>query len=110
WPARALGAGEAPRDRAGQALPVLLLLGELLPSLAGELIELGLAVVLGIAPFRLDQPLLLQPVQRRIERSLVHLQHVLRELLDPLGDSPSMHRVTGERAQDQEIQRALKQV
>ena len=59
--------GQHARDGARETLPVARLLGELFSPVACELIELGLAVVLRVAPFRFDQPLLLQPVERGIQ-------------------------------------------
>src|SRR6476661_1193603 len=91
---RQLEPGKYARDGARKALPVLRLFRELPASLTGELIELRLPVVFGRTPFRRDQTLLFEPVQRRVERSLIHLQHVFRQLLDALRDTPSMHRLT----------------
>jgi hypothetical protein len=49
-------------------------------------------------------------VKRRIERTLLHLQRVARDLLDALGDRPSVERPQVEDAQDEEVQRALDEV
>ncbi len=54
-------------------------------------VELRATVVLGITPRRFDPGLLLEAVQRRVERALVHLQDVLRNLLETLGDAPAVH-------------------
>ena len=43
----------------------------------GQPVELRLAVVLGESPVGIDEPLLFHPVERRIERALLHLQHVV---------------------------------
>src|SRR5215471_15917670 len=102
--------GEHARDGGGDALPVARLFRKLLPSLARKLVELRLAVVFRVAPLRVDQALLLEPMQRRIERSLVYLQDVIRYLLDALGNTPSVHWSLGEGPQDQEIQGPLQQI
>ena len=44
-------------------------------------------------PLRLDPASAFQPMQRRIERSLLNLQCFLRDLLQPLGDCPAVHRL-----------------
>jgi len=80
------------------------------PSLASQLVELGLPVVLGDAPFGIDETLLLHPVQRWIEGALLDAQRILRKLMDPLGDGIP---VTGSRAQaleHQQVQSALKEI
>src|SRR5438067_2273144 len=46
------------------------------------------AIVIGSAPAGGDEPLILQSVERRIERTLLHAQDVLRDLLDALRDPP----------------------
>ncbi len=48
-----------------------------------------------------------EPMQRRIERPLRHLDHVGRDLSDPLRDGPAMLRFEGEGAENQQIQGAL---
>src|SRR5687767_13849352 len=60
-------------------------------------IVLRATVVLRRAPFAVDPPFLLQPLERRIERPLVCVEHTSRELLDALADPPAMHRLERER-------------
>ncbi len=43
-------------------------------------VVLGPAVVFRSAPLRRHQPLMLQAMQRRVERPLLHLEHILRNL------------------------------
>src|SRR5262249_9282139 len=45
-----------------------------------------------------------------IQRSLVDLEHVLRHLLDALGDRPAVLRFLLKRTKDQEVERALEKV
>src|SRR6185503_7947588 len=45
-----------------------------------------------------------------MERSLGHLQHVLRNLLEALRDAPPVHLAVGQRPQDEQTERALENV
>jgi hypothetical protein len=53
---------------------------------------------------------MLEPVQGRVQGTLVDLEHVLGKLLDSLGDCPTMERVLLQRAKDQQIQRSGEQI
>src|SRR5262245_58904274 len=59
---------------------------------------------------RFDPALLFQPVQRRVERTLLYVEHFARDLLDPLGDRPAVQRLGRYRFQNQEIQSPLDQI
>src|SRR6185312_15401198 len=61
-------------------------------------------------PLRANPALLFQPVQRRIEGSLLHLQHLAGNLLDAFGNRPAVHRLQRDGAQDEEVERALYQI
>ena len=65
------------RDGAGQPQPAVELGLCRAASLPRQRVELGVAVVLGGAPFGLDQALLFHAIERRIERSLFHVQHII---------------------------------
>ena len=52
----------------------------------------------------------LEPVEGRVERPLWHLDDVGRDLSDPFRDGPSVLRLEGEGAEDQQVQRALWQI
>jgi hypothetical protein len=97
-------------DGVGHPGPVLALLGELPAPGPRQAVVLRLPVVVGGVPLGVDPPLLLEAVQRRVERPLVHAQHITRDLLDALRDAPPMHRLERERLQDQHVQRALQQI
>jgi hypothetical protein len=58
----------------------------------------------------LDPALVLEAVQRRIQRSLVHLQHVFGDLLDPVGDRPAVQRLPLQRAEDQQVERSGQEI
>src|SRR6185295_9743631 len=84
--------------------------GQLLPPGRSELIELGAAVVFRISPLGGNQPLRLQAVQRRIQGTLIDLEHVSRHLLDSLRDVPPVSRAGLEGFQHQQVERPLQQV
>jgi hypothetical protein len=48
---------------------------------------------------------MLEAVQRGVQGALVDLKHLLRDLLDPLGDGPTMHGAYLESSQNQEVER-----
>src|SRR5262245_16711048 len=93
-----------------QALPTVEFALQLLPALARQPVELRAASMRCLFPFRRDPALLLEPMQRWIERALLHRQHVVRELQHSLGDAPAMQRLTRERLQNEEVERALEKV
>src|SRR6185436_5036017 len=94
----------------GEALPVFILDRELALSLRRELVEFGAAIVFGNSPARADPSLLLDPVQRRIERSLLDPQRVAGCLLDAQADAVAVQRPAFEHTQDQHVERALQHV
>src|SRR6476620_8506767 len=67
------------------------------PALRGQPVVLGAPVVVARAPFAVDPALLLEPLERRVERALVDVEDALRELLDALADPPTVHRLEVER-------------
>jgi hypothetical protein len=77
-------------DGGRQALPTGELALELLAAFACQRVELGVAPVLAVLPLRLDPPLLLEPMQGRIQRALLHRQHVIGQFEHALGDAPAM--------------------
>src|SRR5262245_44625373 len=90
--------------------PVRALAIELLPTGPGQLVELCPPPQVAGFPLRRDPALLLELVQRRIERSVADLQRVAGDLAEPLADRPAMHRPEREDLQDQKVQRALNEV
>src|ERR1700722_2618067 len=81
--------------------------GELLPARSRQLVKLRLAVILTCAPERADPAAMLKPVQRGIERSLLHLEHVLRHMLNHVGNGVSVSRTGDQRPQNQHVERSL---
>jgi hypothetical protein len=58
----------------------------------------------------LDPSASLEPMQRRIQRSLLNTQDVVRDLLHSLRDSPAMLGSEGKSAQDEQVQSSLRKV
>jgi len=80
---------------------------ELTAAAGGDLIELRAATQLGDAPLGLDEPILLEAMQRGIQRALIHAQCLARDLLDPMGYRPPVHGLALQRSEDEEIEGAL---
>ena len=57
-----------------------------------------------------DPTALLQALERGIERPLIHVEDAARELLNARADSPAVHRLEGERLEDEKVERAPKDV
>src|SRR5438477_308035 len=68
---------EEAADDAGDPLPVLRFGRQLAPPGPGDCVELRLPVVLRRAPRRGNPPPLLQAKERRVDRPLIELQHVV---------------------------------
>src|SRR5580704_7663159 len=98
---------EEPRDRRCPPGPIRGFDLQLLLAAAGERVELGAARVLGLAPLRVQPSGALQPLQRREQRSWIHLEYAARDLFHAAGDTKAMHGLQAQRFQDQHVQRAL---
>src|SRR5687768_10120776 len=83
---------------------------QLPPPRCGDFVIAGLAVVLGSAPERRDEALVLEPVQGRIERPLLHLQHRIAAFLNELGYGVAVRGAEHERLEDEHVERALHQI
>ena len=97
------------KNRRGDRIPPLSFPGELARAPARQSVVFRLPIVLCRSPIRLDEPVELHPVQRWIERSLLDAQDRIRDRLDAAGDRETVIRTGGERAQDQQGQRAVQQ-
>jgi hypothetical protein len=98
------------RDRGCEPLPQCGFLLELFLPGPGEGVVLGATVLLGHAPLRLDPRLILEALQRRVERALLNQQNVVRQLADAARDRPAVQRLERERFENQEVERALDEV
>src|SRR5512140_1151860 len=76
----------------------------------GKLVVFRSPSALGHAPFAADPVSALETLERGIERALIHLEGTARELLNPLADSPPVHRREGERLEHQQIDRAAERL
>ena len=97
-------------DRLGQPAPLLLLHPEAGAPLPGQAVELRLAARLRLLPLGREQAPVLEPVQRGVERSLLHLDHVPRDLLQPLRDRVAVEGAEGHDLEDQQVERPLGQI
>src|SRR5215468_10127327 len=79
---------------------------ELAPG-AGFCVETRAAVVLGGAPARLDPAAALEPMERRVQRALLDVERRAGDLVEALGDGPSVLRLEGHGLEDQEIEGPL---
>src|SRR6187402_1415219 len=91
-----------------ESLPIGGVLLKLLPSLAGDRVELCLAIVVGGSPLGGDAFLLLESHQRGVDGPLVKKDFVAAHLLDTPCDAVSVqcaHRLA--RLQNHQVQRSL---
>src|SRR5262245_13056243 len=65
-----------------EPIPALRLLLQPATAGCGEAVVLGSAVVVRSAPFGLEQTLVLEPIQRGVERALLDRQRLVRDLLN----------------------------
>src|SRR5215217_3737499 len=93
-------------DRTRVTTPDRHFVAERASALAGERVDPRAAVVLGHFPRARDQASVLQPLQRRVQGSLVDREHSPRELLNPLADPPPVHWFQREGFQHEQIERA----
>src|SRR5581483_5755045 len=76
----------------------------------GERVVLRAAVVLGQAPLGVDRTGVLEPIQRLVERRVDDAEIAAGALVDPLADGEPVHRLPGERAEDEQVERAVEEV
>src|SRR5678816_3120795 len=84
-------------DAADRASPPLELRGELAFAGGSQAIKPGAPVVLGGAPFGDDPAAAQQALQDGIDRALLNGAHAVRQAIDSLGDTPSMHCAEAQR-------------
>src|SRR5215472_1257454 len=76
--------------RAGQSVPVLDLVFQALFPFGGKCVELGLATRLSLLPLRREQLVFFELVQSGIQRALLWLEDVVRNLLNASGNCITM--------------------
>src|SRR6267378_716802 len=92
---------ENPPDRSRQLVPFARLHRQLPPSLGSQPVEFCSAIVLRHALFDRNPSALDQSVQRRIQRSLLDLPHIIRIELNSLGNGMPMRRPQSQCPQNQ---------
>jgi hypothetical protein len=88
-------------DAARQALPCGFFVSQPLLSGLGQAIKTRAPIVFGRAPICRDPALPLQALQRRVQRPLLDLEDVVRELTDPLRDRPAVERLERDGLEDE---------
>ena len=76
-------------------LPSFGFLAKLFAAAFGQGIVLGFAIIFGNAPLGLNPPALLQPEKGRVKRPLIEVEHILRDLLNALCNSVTVHGAEG---------------
>src|SRR5262245_39652757 len=74
----------------------------LLAARPRQLVVLRAAVVVGRGPARADPTAPLEPMERRIERALAHVERVARDLLEALRDRPAVLGLERQGLEDQQ--------
>src|SRR5262245_52356422 len=97
-------------DTARQAIPRRLFLFETLLAGLRQSIEARAAVVLGRAPVGGDPALAFEALQSGVERALLDLQDLVRQLADALRNRPAVQRLERDRFHDQQVDGALNEV
>src|SRR6266566_3223199 len=98
------------RDRLRQALPICPFALQLPASRPRQLVEFGVAARFGGFPFGLEPSARLETVESRIERALLDLKNVLRDLLQPLRNGVAVQWAERGHLKNQHVERALEQV
>jgi hypothetical protein len=80
------------------------------PALSSKPVELRLAPCVGYLPVRGEVAAVLEAVQCRVERPLLHLNDLSRHLLQPLRDRVAVQRSEGNDFEDQQVERALRKI
>src|SRR5207245_3539397 len=97
-------------DCSRQLVPFAGLNRQLPPPLRRQPVELRSPVVLRDSRFDRNPSSLDQPVQRRIQRSLLDLQHIVGVELDCLCNGVPVRRPQQQRTQNQQVQGPLQQL
>jgi hypothetical protein len=79
-------------------------------ALPGQPVELRVPPGVRELPLGGQQPLVLEPVQRGVERALRDLDDVAGNLLEALGDRVAVERPQRDDLEDKEIERALREI
>ncbi len=76
----------------------------------GDGVVAGPLVVGRLPPLGLDPALLPHPLERRIERPLLHLEHLARHPVEVLRDAVAVHGLHGQRLEDEHVEQPREQL
>src|SRR5262245_50824223 len=93
-------------DGGGQPLPLCRFFVEMPAARTRERVDLRTPVVAAPRPLGGDPSLLLQLVERGVERAVADLQHIARDLAETLADRESVERLERQDLQNQQVERA----
>src|SRR5437588_1063300 len=93
-----------------EKLPLSFFQRELLFAFRCKLVELCALIVLGYSPLGFDPALAPQPMERRIEAPMLHLQEIVGLGADDLSDAVPVLRSPLQSAEDKQIESALQDV
>jgi hypothetical protein len=105
-----LSRGQNRLDRICEQSPPLALDLQGCPALLREPVDLHRPPLVRDALLGLDHAPIPEPIESRIQRSLIHLQDTLAQELNPLRDAPAVQRLEGQRLEDEQIQAALQEI
>ncbi len=95
-------------DCADELVPPAGLRGKLFAPFRCKAVVARFAIVLGSAPERRDPTAILEPMKRRIERTVLDLKDFVRTALDGVRDGVAVGWAEDKRLQDQQIEGSLK--
>src|SRR5215472_7185041 len=95
------------RNRCGQSLPIVRFRDQGFAPTRRQAIVFRPPIVFRWPPFGINQAVQLQAVQGGVERAFLDAQHLLRDLLNRLGDPVPVHGPARERFQDEHVERTL---
>src|SRR4030095_8012308 len=101
--------GQNAADDVRHAVPVARFFLQLFAPGGREPVKARPALVLGLAPLARDEALVLEAIQRRIERALLDAEALLRDLLDAEQDAVAVERAERNGLEDQHVERPLQQ-
>src|SRR3954469_4131695 len=97
-------------NRADDALELFAFVYEVLASGGGDRVEARAPVVFGRAPLGTDVAVEKETLERRVKRAFADLQYVTGDIANALRDAVAVHGVRGQRAEDEEVERAGEQL
>lgn len=80
------------------------------PSRPRQRIEFGAAIVFRVSPLGGDQAVVLELVERGVERAVADLESVGRDFAKTVADRPPVHRLQREHLEDEHVEGALNEI